>query len=198
MAKILSLCLSFLFFLAYSAPPKEGAPLTSDQLKAKANELAKKFIITDGHIDLPYRLKAGNFDITKDKDLIISTEKGDFDYERSKAGGLDAPFMSIYIPARYQQSGGAKELADTLINLVCDSSYDTTRTWNGLSPFGREVVQEMNRVGIMVDVSSDTGIKFIDLADEIEELIGVKVDIVSKNWIKSKYLETIEPGLIYV
>jgi len=38
-------------------------------------------------------------------------------------------------------------------NLICDSSYDTTRTWNGLSPFGKEVVREMNRVGIMVDIS---------------------------------------------
>ena len=38
-------------------------------------------------------------------------------------------------------------------NQICDSSYDTTRTWNGLSPFGRQVVAEMNRVGIMVDIS---------------------------------------------
>ncbi|MBI5914605.1 MAG: membrane dipeptidase, partial [Bacteroidetes bacterium] len=38
-------------------------------------------------------------------------------------------------------------------NQICDSSYDTTRTWNGLSPFGREVVLEMNRRGIMVDIS---------------------------------------------
>ena len=27
-----------------------------DKLKARANELAQKFIITDGHIDLPWRL----------------------------------------------------------------------------------------------------------------------------------------------
>ncbi|MBM2841294.1 MAG: Membrane dipeptidase [Bacteroidetes bacterium] len=38
-------------------------------------------------------------------------------------------------------------------NLICDSSYDTTGTWHGLSPFGRKVVEEMNRVGIMVDIS---------------------------------------------
>jgi len=38
-------------------------------------------------------------------------------------------------------------------NQICDSSYDTTRTWHGLSDFGRKVVAEMNRVGIMVDVS---------------------------------------------
>jgi membrane dipeptidase len=38
-------------------------------------------------------------------------------------------------------------------NEICDSSYDSTRTWNGLSPFGRDVVTEMNRLGIMVDIS---------------------------------------------
>jgi membrane dipeptidase len=38
-------------------------------------------------------------------------------------------------------------------NHIGDSSYDTTRTWHGLSPFGKRVVAEMNRVGIMVDVS---------------------------------------------
>ena len=38
-------------------------------------------------------------------------------------------------------------------NHICDSSYDDTRKWNGMSEFGREVVQEMNRLGIMVDIS---------------------------------------------
>ncbi len=44
-------------------------------------------------------------------------------------------------------------LAHSKDNLICDSSYDTSGTWKGLSPFGRKVVEEMNRVGIMVDVS---------------------------------------------
>jgi membrane dipeptidase len=39
------------------------------------------------------------------------------------------------------------------VNLICDSSYDPRRLWNGLSPFGRQVVQEMNRLGVMVDIS---------------------------------------------
>ena len=38
-------------------------------------------------------------------------------------------------------------------NLICDSSYDTLNTWGGLSPYGVDVVKEMNRVGIMVDIS---------------------------------------------
>lgn len=38
-------------------------------------------------------------------------------------------------------------------NKICDSSYDTTRTHGGLSDYGQQVVSEMNRVGIMVDIS---------------------------------------------
>jgi membrane dipeptidase len=40
-------------------------------------------------------------------------------------------------------------------NLICDSSYSdpASRRWHGLSPFGREVVAEMNRLGILVDIS---------------------------------------------
>ena len=38
-------------------------------------------------------------------------------------------------------------------NHICDSSYAKEKQWNGLSPFGREVVAEMNRLGIMVDIS---------------------------------------------
>jgi len=43
--------------------------------------------------------------------------------------------------------------AHGLSNHISDSSYDTNRQWNGLSEFGIEVIKEMNRLGIMVDVS---------------------------------------------
>ncbi|QNP39980.1 dipeptidase [Lysobacter solisilvae (ex Woo and Kim 2020)] len=38
-------------------------------------------------------------------------------------------------------------------NRISDSATDTAPRWHGLSPFGRDVVAEMNRLGIMVDVS---------------------------------------------
>jgi membrane dipeptidase len=44
-------------------------------------------------------------------------------------------------------------LAHSLSNHISDSSYDDNRQWNGLSEFGIDAVKEMNRLGIMVDVS---------------------------------------------
>jgi len=44
-------------------------------------------------------------------------------------------------------------LTHALSNHISDSSYDEERQWNGLSPFGKELVAEMNRQGVMIDIS---------------------------------------------
>lgn len=204
----------------------ENKQLSDEQLMEKAEALAHKFIIVDGHVDIPYRLQS------KWEDISLRTESGDFDYVRAKEGGLDAPFMSIFVPSSYEGTGKAKDFADKLIdsiytfaerwsdkfavavsvndvkkqfaqglislpmgmengspieedlsnvqyfydrgiryitlahsrnNHICDSSYDPERKWNGLSPFGEQLVKEMNRVGIMVDVSHISDSAFYDV-----------------------------------
>ena len=47
-------------------------------------------------------------------------------------------------------------LAHFKSNRISDSSNDENKKWNGLSPFGKKVIKEMNRLGIMVDVCSCT------------------------------------------
>ncbi len=224
----------WLIFLILNNSCNSNFKMKEKQLLIKSNKLSKKFIIVDGHIDLPYRLKEAGY-LKKDKILDLTKETdGDFDYAKSKRGGLDAPFMSIYIPAEFQKSGGAKKLADSLINLVvkitnsfptkfalannpsdikdnfskglislpmgiengaaiekklenidyffergiryitlthgkdnaiCDSSYDSTKTWNGLSPFGRKVISKMNSVGMMIDISHVTDEAFYQVIE---------------------------------
>ncbi|MBP6741047.1 MAG: dipeptidase [Leptospiraceae bacterium] len=50
-------------------------------------------------------------------------------------------------------------------NHICDSANDTIRKWNGLSPFGEDVVKEMNRLGIMVDISHVSDSTFYDVIE---------------------------------
>ncbi len=190
----------------------------ADQLsiEAQAAQITNKYLLTDTHIDVPYRLHGGWVDVT------VAAPDGQFDYPRAVAGGLNLPFMSIYTPAEMEKEGGSYELANQLIdsvealaarapdkfmlvysttdakkamqsgriglamgmengspidhkienvqffadrgiryitlthglsNQICDSSYDENRPWVGMSPFGKEVVSEMNRVGVMVDIS---------------------------------------------
>jgi len=53
-------------------------------------------------------------------------------------------------------------------------------------------------IDVMVDFSKPIGLAFVDLADELEELLKMKVDLVSRKGIKPKYFSVIEPDLIYV
>ncbi len=53
-------------------------------------------------------------------------------------------------------------------------------------------------IDVMVEFSAPIGIRFIDLADELEEILKHKVDLVSRKAIKPKYFKAIEPDLIYV
>lgn len=217
-----------------SGQEEKKVSLSDQELYAKADSLARAFIIVDTHVDLPYRLLEEKF-VADGEHLrsVMSTTEGDFDYERAKKGGLNAPFMSVYIPSSYQQKPDyGKSLADSIISMVteitmaeparfalantpsdvianfeeskislpmgmengapigndlrnvryffdrgiryitlthakdnqiCDSSYDSLNTWNGLSPFGEQVVKEMNRVGIMVDISHVSDSTFYDV-----------------------------------
>jgi membrane dipeptidase len=187
----------------------------ADELE-RARLLVEKYPLVDGHIDVPYRVYSNWEDVTR------PAPGGDFDYPRAKAGGLSAPFMSIYTPASTEEDGTAFEVANRLIdqveaiaaraperfamahspadvrsnfaagrislalglengapidgdldrlehfhargvryitlahsksNHISDSSYDELRPWNGLSPFGVELVGAMNDVGVMIDIS---------------------------------------------
>jgi membrane dipeptidase len=215
-----------------SGQPEATAPQAQPEPAAdnatRAAELARTSIIVDTHIDVPYRVYEAW------EDVSVATDGGDFDYPRAVAGGLNAPFMSIYTPAVLEAEGRSKAVADELIDLVnrivnespdkfalalspadveanfeaglislpmgmengspiegdlanlqyfydrgiryitlahglsnhiSDSSYDDNKQHGGLSEFGVEVVHEMNRLGIMVDISHVSDQAFWDVME---------------------------------
>lgn len=48
-------------------------------------------------------------------------------------------------------------------NDICDTSTNTKKEWDGLSPFGEDVVREMNRLGLMIDLSHAGESAFADV-----------------------------------
>ena len=186
------------------------------QAQDAAAKLAQDAIIVDTHIDAPGIL------MDTWADLGVEAKDREFDHPKSRAGGLDVAFMSIYTSPKQDADGSAWHVANQMIdgvealvqrhpgkfailaspkdaarlieggrvllpmgmengaplgdklqnvqfffdrgvryitlahsgnNRLADSSYAPTKQWNGLSPFGRDVVREMNRLGMIVDVS---------------------------------------------
>jgi len=53
-------------------------------------------------------------------------------------------------------------------------------------------------VDILVDFTGPIGIRFVDLAEELEQKLGRKVDLLSKRGVRDKFYKLIEPDIIYV
>ena len=70
-----------------------------------------------------------------------------------------------------------------------------------MAVFGSYSRKEQNNISdldILVEFSGKIGIRFIDLAEELEKINGCKVDLVSAKGIQEKYLKAIRSDLVYV
>jgi membrane dipeptidase len=206
-------------FLGTATPqerPNLPSRLLAPEISAKARAVHKRAFVFDGHVHALDRefYQGGSFGARKDD--------GYWDLPRAREGGVDAFFMSIYIPEEYypsrfetkqalrriehalqqvEQNGGQVELALNASDvrsihakgkiaaiLDIEGSYDldgdlgvmeemyrlgvrsaqlsahnwnqhyadaccSKPQWNGLTSRGREVVHEMNRLGMVINVS---------------------------------------------
>jgi predicted nucleotidyltransferase len=64
--------------------------------------------------------------------------------------------------------------------------------------YSRREQNDLSDLDILVEFSDKIGIRFVDLAEDLENIVGFKVDLVSKKGIKTKYLKSIDSDLIYV
>lgn len=64
--------------------------------------------------------------------------------------------------------------------------------------FARGEATEQSDVDILVEFNGSIVWQFLTLADELEALLGLKVDLVSRKSIKPRYFEYIQKDLIYV
>ena len=64
--------------------------------------------------------------------------------------------------------------------------------------YARGEFDDASDLDLLVKVDATIGSRFVDLADEIEETVGTRVDLVSRDGVKPKYLEAIKPDLVYV
>lgn len=62
----------------------------------------------------------------------------------------------------------------------------------------RDDFTENSDIDIIIEFNGKIGIEFIDLAEELEQKLNRKVDLVSRRGVKQKYLEVIDPQIVYV
>ena len=53
--------------------------------------------------------------------------------------------------------------------------------------YARNEQKPTSDLDLMVEFHSRVGSEFIELADELEEILGIKVDLISKKGIKERY-----------
>lgn len=64
--------------------------------------------------------------------------------------------------------------------------------------YAREEQHPNSDLDVLVEFDGKIGIEFIDFAEELQNLLGLPIDLVSKNGIKPKYFQAIKDDLIYV
>jgi membrane dipeptidase len=122
-----------------------------DMVQGFATDWPDKFVTARSVADVKEQFGAGRIS------LALGMENG-------------SPIEGKVANVKYFYDRGVRyiTLAHSECNHICDSSFDEQRRWNGLSPFGVELVLEMNRIGMIVDVSHVSDDAFYQILDVSE------------------------------
>ncbi|MHC4745163.1 MAG: dipeptidase [Planctomycetota bacterium] len=149
--------LDAVFMAAYIPPDREEdgtafavAEETIDMIESWPDKWPDEFVLARSPAELKQQFGSGKVSI------IIAIENG-------------APIEGKLENLRHFYDRGVRYITPvhSKWNHICDSSFDEEREWKGLSPFGKELVNEMNRIGMIIDVShvsDDTFFQIIELS----------------------------------
>jgi len=132
------------FFIVVYVPPEKEEEGTAKAFAEKTLDLVQDIVskhpdkFAVAHSPEEVRAQFGDHRVT----FLLAIENG-------------APLEGDLANVKYFYDRGIRyiTLAHGKCNHICDSSYDKERKWHGLSPFGKELVAEMNRLGMIIDVS---------------------------------------------
>ncbi len=141
------------FMSIYTSPSLEGtgkSKVKADSMMSLVHKMVKEWP------DKFYFIRSvSEIDQQKDKNKILLT--------LGMENGSPIENKINNVKEFYDQGVRYITLAHYKSNHICDSANDPERKWNGLSPFGEEVVKEINRLGIMVDISHVSDSTFYDV-----------------------------------
>ena len=92
---------------------------------------------------------------------------------------------------------------EEILKLLAEHKADLEKRFKvrSMALFGSYAREQQGRdsdVDILVDVDPSIGLQFVFLAETIERLLGVRVELVSRGAVKPRTFKFIERDLIYV
>lgn len=125
----------------------------ADDVATRAKQIHAEAIVVDTHIDAPDQLSG------KWADIAVQGATDHLDLPRARAGGLTAPFFSIYVAAGYADHGAAHralELIDITHRVVDGHPRDTMLA---VSPADIRAAKQAGKIAVLMGIEGGHAIE---------------------------------------
>ena len=141
----------------------EQGPRDAQSLQKAVDYVKNEFLLFGKHLDSNSNVAAQAFD---SEDFLKYKAQGKrivmFSIENGYAIGKDLSNLDMF----YDMGVRAITLSHNYNNDICDASRDSVADWNGLSPFGEQVVARMNELGMIIDLSHTSTSTLFDVIEK--------------------------------